>query len=49
MKKLAMLFCRRLLRAAHDSPEFMPDRPMNQLPVEKNRFTVDEEHSDSES
>jgi len=39
----------RLLRAAHDSPEFMPDRPMNQLPVEKNRFTVDEEHSDSES
>jgi antitoxin VapB len=33
----------RLLRATEDAPEFMPDRPMNQLPVEKNIFAVEEQ------
>jgi antitoxin VapB len=36
----------RLLRSADDAPEFMSDRPMNQLPVEKEIFAADEEHAD---
>jgi antitoxin VapB len=36
----------RLLRSADDAPAFMSDRPMNQLPAEKDIFAADKEHVD---
>lgn len=33
----------RQLRSIPDAPEFMVDRPMNQIPVEKDIFAMEEE------
>jgi antitoxin VapB len=34
------------LRSMEDTPEFMSDRPMNRLPVERDIFAVDDENDE---